>query len=183
MAVRLRARSAGRPSDGRLVHRLSINFVLLFVSIQIATHTEDAQIPIPNRSEKEREGEEELDRRQWTLMQLSSGMRAVRKIQERAALMRNIRFGMPAAIAMSLFGDPASVGVCPTMTLAGHRSPRDGRPHRSRVVKPPCTSRDTHYRDAIRITGRQGPGQNTQGAGVGHSQVLRRLDDSASGES
>uniref|UniRef100_A0A0E0JE98 Uncharacterized protein n=1 Tax=Oryza punctata TaxID=4537 RepID=A0A0E0JE98_ORYPU len=109
-----------------------------------------------------------------TLMQVGSGMEAVRKIQvahrkiqERAAFVRNIRFGMPAATAMSLFDDPAPVGVCPTMTLEEARREISRGAVRHAMAdhvftrytehlgiqhEPPCTSRDTHYLDAIRIT-------------------------------
>uniref|UniRef100_A0A0D3EJT0 F-box domain-containing protein n=1 Tax=Oryza barthii TaxID=65489 RepID=A0A0D3EJT0_9ORYZ len=168
---------------------LSINCVLVFISIQTATHTRAENTPNP-KPKRERAREGEIDRRrrppamdEWeelartvpaTLMQVGSGMEAVRKIQVahrkiqgRAGLMRNIRFGMPAAIAMSLFDDPAPVGVCPTVTLEEARCEISRGAARHAMAdhvfvryvellgiqhEPPCTSRDTHHREAIRFT-------------------------------
>lgn len=168
---------------------MSINCVLVFISIQTATHTRAENTPNP-KPKRERAREGEIDRRcrppamdEWeelartvpaTLMQVGSGMEAVRKIQVahrkiqgRAGLMRNIRFGMPAAIAMSLFDDPAPVGVCPTVTLEEARCEISRGAARHAMAdhvfvryiellgiqhEPPCASRDTHHREAIRFT-------------------------------
>lgn len=168
---------------------MSINCVLVFISIQTATHTRAENTPNP-KPKRERAREGEIDRRrrppamdEWeelartvpaTLMQVGSGMEAVRKIQVahrkiqgRAGLMRNIRFGMPAAIAMSLFDDPAPVGVCPTVTLEEARCEISRGAARHAMAdhvfvryvellgiqhEPLCTSRDTHHREAIRFT-------------------------------
>uniref|UniRef100_J3KWK2 Uncharacterized protein n=1 Tax=Oryza brachyantha TaxID=4533 RepID=J3KWK2_ORYBR len=58
------------------------------------------------------------------LMLMCSGKEEIRlievarsKVQERAALMRNIRHGTPAEVAYNQFADPAPVGVCPTVIL------------------------------------------------------------------
>ncbi|KAF0920767.1 hypothetical protein E2562_036850 [Oryza meyeriana var. granulata] len=118
---------------------------------------------------------EELARRvSGTLMLVDSGMEAVRlielahsKLQQRTNLMRSIRLGTPAAIAMNHFADPAPVGVCPTETLEEARRENSQNAARHAMAshvfvryaahhgiqhEPPCSSWDAHYHDATDIT-------------------------------
>uniref|UniRef100_A0A0E0G920 Uncharacterized protein n=1 Tax=Oryza nivara TaxID=4536 RepID=A0A0E0G920_ORYNI len=126
----------GKPHfPSSLQQRLSINCVLVFVSIQTA----QAEARNLERAEREREREREKERArsaamdEWeelawrvpeTLMLVSCEMEATRLIevahsnlQVRGTLFRRIHLGMPAAIAMNLFGDPAAEGVIPTEIL------------------------------------------------------------------
>jgi hypothetical protein len=178
----------GKPHfPSSLQQRLSINCVLVFVSIQTA----QAEARNLERAEREREREREKERArsaamdEWeelawrvpeTLMLVSCEMEATRLIevahsnlQVRGTLFRRIHLGMPAAIAMNLFGDPAAEGVIPTEILEEARreiSQSGARHGKTRHVfaryvvahlgvqqdDPAYRSWEVHHQDAIRFT-------------------------------
>lgn len=81
------------------------------------------------------------------------------KLQVLGTLFRRIHLGMPAAIAMDLFGDPATVGVSPTEILEEARreislsGARHGKTMHvfARYVVVQQDDPGTHYQDAIRF--------------------------------
>ncbi|EEE53901.1 hypothetical protein OsJ_00439 [Oryza sativa Japonica Group] len=85
------------------------------------------------------------------------------KLQVLGTLFRRIHLGMPAAIAMDLFGDPATVGVSPTeileearreISLSGARHGKTMHVFARYVVAHLHVQQDdpgTHYQDAIRF--------------------------------